>query len=122
MDSKDLSSKKINNEQQRNEGFSGDNLAQNYNPTKLNREVETDADGNQNVVQRARNTDGIPNNDEPPTNPNWNKNENLNHSTSEETMRRNSENKDRNSDVTANRYPNAHPDNHIDRGNMKTDE
>lgn len=58
-DPKDLGSKKINNAQKEapvNEGFSGENLPKNYNPSKdkLDTEVEKKADGTTVTQQRAR--------------------------------------------------------------------
>jgi len=114
MDTKDLGSKKINNEQQVNEGFSGENLDENYNPAdqKLNPEQETDENGNTKNVKRARDTAQ-----------NWNENESLSRGvTDEEDQIKTVENKDRNSDIATNRYPNSHPDNHQNRGNIKLDE
>ncbi|WP_298156961.1 hypothetical protein [Flavobacterium sp.] len=109
---KDLGNKKINNEQEVNEGFSGENIPKDYNPSKskLQPETETDDKGNAHHVQRARNTDTTTEND----------------STSDSTgaksyggdMKSQVENKDRNSDIATNRYPNSHPENHINRGNM----
>lgn len=87
----------------------------------LNKEIEIDKDGIENVVDRARNVDGsvaaIPEEER-----SWNENESLSRgvSTEEEAMKT-VENKDLNSDITAKRYPNSNPDNHIDRGNMKLD-
>lgn len=117
MDSKDLGSKKINNEQQVNEGFSGDNLSKNYNPAKekLNPEQETDKDGNIINVKRARNA---AQRDE-----NLGESKNAGHGVnSEAALQKTVENKDRNSDIATNRYPNSHPDNHQNRGNIKLDD
>ncbi len=117
MENKDLGSKKANNEQQLNEGFSGKNLPDDYNPSTpdLKTETEKDKDGNTDVVKRARSVDenledaDTANNSIASTN---NENQNA----------RTVENKDRNSDIASNRYPNSHPDNHKDRGNIKLDE
>lgn len=51
--------KKVNNSQKDgslNEGFSGENLPENYNPAKakLKTEIETDTDGNAQAVKRNR--------------------------------------------------------------------
>ncbi len=121
MKNKDLGSKKINNEQNRNEGFSGENLDNEYNSAseKLTPEIETDKDGNKKVVERARNSENTTNDPER----NWNENESLSRGvTTEDLAKKTVENKDRNSDITANRYPNSDPDNHKNRGNIKTDE
>ncbi len=61
-DPKDLGSKKIGNQEKqsdRNEGFSGDNLPNNYDPSagKLRTEVEKDEDGSAETVKRARDVD-----------------------------------------------------------------
>lgn len=119
METNNLGSKKINGVQKNSEETKGKNVSHDHKPeTKLQKEVVTDADGNKEVVNRARNenekikkvsdqTDG----------------ENSNRGVAgEEEVKKTVENKDRNSDVTPNRYPNSHPDNHEDRGNMKLDE
>ena len=125
MESDNLSSKKTNNKQNTNEGFSGENLPEDYNPAAsiLKEEVEIDANGDQKIVQRARNVDGsiasIPETEER----SWNENESLSRGVStEKDVMKTVENEDHNSDITANRYPNEHPDNKEDRGNIKLDE
>lgn len=125
MENNNLGSKKTNNKQNTNEGFSGEKLPQDYNSSApiLKEEIEIDANGNQKIVQRARNVDGsiapLPDEEERT----WNENESVSRgvSTEEEAMKT-VENKDLNSDITAHRYPNSHPDNHEDRGNIKLDE
>ncbi|CAM4079238.1 hypothetical protein [Flavobacterium weaverense] len=124
MESNDLGSKKTNNKQNTNEGFSGENIPEDYNSATSNitEEVEIDANGNKKIVQRARNVDGsvasIPDEER-----NWNENESLSRAvSSEKEEMRTVENKDLNSDITAHRYPASHPDNHEDRGNIKLDE
>lgn len=121
MESNDLGSKKMNNKQNPNEDSSGEKLIEDTNPaaSKLKAEVETDTEGNQKIVQRARNVDAIPEQN------NESNNENPSSSieiVSEKQTQRMIENEDHNSDVTAHRYPNSHPDNKEDRGNMKLDE
>jgi hypothetical protein len=121
MESNDLGSKKTNNKQNINEGFSVENLAKNINPesTNLKSEVETDNQGNQKIVQRARNIDGTLEQNDATTS------ENLKSDVEqvpEEQAKKMVENKDHNSDITPNRYPNEHPDNKEDRGNIKLDE
>ncbi|MFV8347482.1 hypothetical protein [Flavobacterium sp. ZB4P13] len=121
MENNDLSSKKTNNKQNTNEGFSGKNLPEDYNSdvSHLKAEVETDAHGNQKIVQRARNIDGTLKQNEDSTP------KNLSSDTanvSEEQAKKMVENKDHNSDIIPNRYPNEHPDNKEDRGNIKLDE
>jgi hypothetical protein len=121
MENNDLGSKKTNNKQNINEGFSGQNLAKNMNPevSHLKSEVETDSHGNQKIVKRARNIDGTLEQNEDSTP------KNLSSDTanvSEEQAKKMVENKDHNSDIIPNRYPNEHPDNKKDRGNIKLDE
>ena len=113
MENKDLGARKTNNEQQVNEGFSGQNMPK--DTPDLKPEVEKDKEGNTDSVKRARNVDeGLEDSD---TSDNSTARTN-NQAQNEKTV----ENKDRNSDVASNRYPNSHPDNHKDRGNMKLDE
>lgn len=113
MENKDLGSKKTNNEQQLNEGFSGQNMPK--DTPDLKNEVEKDKDGNTDSVKRARDVDdNLENSKASSSESKTTNNENQN----EKTV----ENKDRNSDVAADRYPNSHPENHKDRGNMKLDE
>jgi len=121
MKNTDLGSKKMNNKQNTSDEFSDEKLTEDNipAPTKLKTEVETDTNGNQKIVQRARNVDAIPeqndaNNDENPSS--------SIEIVSEKQSQRMKENEDHNSDVTANRYPNSHPDNKEDRGNIKLDE
>jgi hypothetical protein len=121
MESNNLGSKKTNNKQNINEGFSGKNLAQNTNPevSHLKSEVETDAHGDQKIVKRARNIDGTLEHNDATTA------ENLKSDVEqvpEEQAKKMVENKDHNSDIVPNRYPNEHPDNKEDRGNIKLDE
>jgi len=61
-DPKDLGLKKINDQEKksdRNEGFSGDNLPNNYDPSadKLKMELEKNEEGGIETVQRARDVD-----------------------------------------------------------------
>ena len=125
MESNDLSSKKTNNKQNVNEGFSGKNLPEDYNPaaSKLKEEVEIDANGNEKIVQRARAVDGTIAPIPEPEERTWNENQSLSRGVStEKEVMRTIENEDHNSDITANRYPNSHPDNQEDRGNIKLDQ
>ena len=109
MEDKDLGSKRINNEKPVNEGFSGTNIPENYNPStkKLNTEVEKDAEGNTKVVERARNANAKSDD----TNPDKTYLEN----------EKKVENKDFNSDVTPKRYDNSDPANRENRGNIEMD-
>lgn len=122
MENKDLGDKKINGKQELNEGFSGENIPDDFGSeaSRLKTEIETDAEGNKKTVERARNAEGtVPEEN----NRNWNENESLSRGvTTEEAVKKTVENKDRNSDITLNRYPNSHPDNHKNRGNIKLDE
>jgi hypothetical protein len=73
--SKDLGDKTWNNQQQKgdlNEGFSGENIPDNYNPAENVKETETDADGNNKKVYRARNADKTSDKER-----SWNDNESL---------------------------------------------
>ena len=61
-DPKDLGSKKMYNQEKesdKNEGFSGENLPKNYDPSSkhLDTEVDKDEHGNAEVSQRARDVD-----------------------------------------------------------------
>ena len=116
MENKDLSPKKINNEQEVNEGFSSDNLPENYNPSdaKLQQELEKKQDGSENIVHRARNVDTGERN--------WNENESLSRDIHADEIEKMAENRDRNYDTNPERYSNDHPDNHANRGNIKLDE
>jgi hypothetical protein len=121
MENKDLGSKKINNQQTVNEGFSGENIPEEKNPPTplLKTEVEIDVNGNPIVVQRARHVDEP--SEQNDNNSNQNPSSNI-EIISEKQTKKMIENKDHNSDITAKRYPNSHPDNHEDRGNIKLDE
>ena len=113
MKNKDLGAKKTNNEQQLNEGFSGQNMPK--DTPDLKNEVEKDTDGNIDVVKRARNVDdNLEDSKSATADTKTTNNENQNQKTVE--------NKDRNSDIATNRYPNSHPENQENRGNMKLDE
>ena len=104
MENDNLGNKKIN------EGFSGENLPDDYNPapTKLKQELETDENGDTKCVDRARPEDA--------------QNQTSGNPPSDKEKMKLTENKDRNSDVAANRYPPGHPDNEHDRGNIKLDD
>ncbi|GAA6764288.1 hypothetical protein AAFH68_02170 [Flavobacterium sp. CGRL1] len=122
METNNLGSKKINGVQKDIDETKGKNISHDgkADDANLKKEVVTDAEGNKEVVERARNEnedikkvkDKVT-----PDNPNANRGV-----SSDEEAEKTVENKDRNSDITPNRYPNSHPDNHKDRGNMKLDE
>lgn len=122
METNNLGSKKINGVQKNIDESKGKNVSHDteFTDSKLKKEAVTDTDGNQEIVDRARNVNEeikkVSNEIEAD-------NENVNRGVStEEEAKKTVENKDRNSDITPNRYPNSHPDNHEDRGNMKLDE
>ncbi len=95
-----------------NEGFSAENLPENYDPSKLKSETETDEEGNIKIVERARFTDLS---DE--TTPD----EAGKHATGNRRIEKEAENRDRNYDDPK-RYPPSHPDNHENRGNIELDQ
>lgn len=130
-DPKDLGSKKINNQEKtsdKNEGFSGENLPKNYDPSadKLKTELDKKKDGDTEAVKRARDVDEK---NAPPV------------SQSEHTKRddgavvsksrgteneaedmETAQNRDFNSDTDEKRYNATHPDNHRHRGNTHVGE
>lgn len=55
METNDRDNKKNNNEQELNEGFSGGNIPENYNPAlgKTKSDLEIDQEGREKIVQRA---------------------------------------------------------------------
>ena len=125
MEKKDLGSKKINNKQEVNEGFSGKNISDDAdsNTSKLKDEVETDANGNEKTVQRARNIEGATPDLPEKIDKDQQVEKGLNRGVStEKDTKKTVENIDRNSDITPNRYPNSHPDNHENRGNGNLNE
>lgn len=125
MEKKDLGSKKINNKQEVNEGFSGKNMFHDTdsNPPKFKEEVETDANGNEKTVQRARNIEGSTSDLPEKIDKDQQEKKGLNRGVStEKETKKTVENIDRNSDITPNRYPNSNPDNHENRGNSNLDE
>ena len=115
MENKDLGDKKMNGKQTMNEGFSGENIRDDFSneASKLRTEIETDTSGNKKIVDRARDIEGtIPEEER-----SWNENESLSRGVdTEEEVMKTIENIDRNSDITPNRYPNSHPENHKDTG------
>ena len=121
MESTNLGSKKINNKQNTSEEVSSENVPDNHDPatTKLVAEVETNKDGDQKIVHRARNVDA--NSEQNNSADNESPSSSIEIFSDKETQRM-IENKDHNSDITAHRYPNSDPDNHEDRGNIKLDE
>ncbi|KOS06247.1 hypothetical protein AM493_09545 [Flavobacterium akiainvivens] len=126
-DPKDLGSKKINNQQKQsdvNEGFSGENLPKNYDPSadKLKTELDKRTDGKAVTEQRARDTDEKK---APPVDSNeghTTRNDGEVVSKSRGTKNESedmetAENRDFNSDTEEDRYPAGHPENKKVRGN-----
>lgn len=126
-DPKDLGSKKIGNQQKesdRNEGFSGDNLPKNYDPSKdkLKTELEQKEDGSTEVQQRARDTDEkkappVDSDAGDTTNSNGDTVSKSRGTSSEEEDIETKENRDFNNDTEKGRYDNDNPDNKVNRGN-----
>ncbi|HEY0045616.1 MAG TPA: hypothetical protein VGB44_02790 [Flavobacterium sp.] len=103
-----------------NEGFSNENLPENYDPAEaknedhLKREFETGADGETTEVHRARHTDD--------QSPEVSKMENMGADNKVIEKPELTQNRDRNYDVNPQRYPHSHPDNHEHRGNLGVDD
>lgn len=126
-DPKDLGSKKIDNQEKksaRNEGFSGDNLPRNYDPskTKLKTELEKDEDGEMQTVKRARDVDEK---NAPAVNSLSGKSgddgkvtDKSRGTTNEDEEVETAENRDFNSDLDEDRYSKDHPENKKSRGNI----
>jgi len=103
-----------------NEGFSGNNISDNYNPSdekienRLRTEIEQDKTGDKQQTERARFTDDnashVASSHSEPTDNSAIKN------------KKSVENRDRNSDIASNRYPESHPDNQQNRGNIELDD
>jgi hypothetical protein len=116
MENTDPGNKTYNNEQGHDETSAGQGPAADSSSDKLNHEIEQDQDGSSTEVERARNFDNNPKEQ----NRSWNEDQSLNRSLNpDELAKKKQENKDRNSDVAANRYPADHPDNHHNRGNIE---
>ena len=126
-DPKDLGSKKINNQEKesdKNEGFSGENLPKNYDPStnKLKTEIEKDEEGNTETVKRARDTDEK---QAPPVSEGSNttrddgevvsKNRGTKNDSEDNETR---ENRDLNSDIDKDRYNESDEENRTSRGNI----
>ncbi|SHM55073.1 hypothetical protein SAMN05444366_3460 [Flavobacterium saccharophilum] len=122
MENNNLGSKKINGAQKNIDDSKGKNVSHDteLHESELKKEIVADAEGNKEIVDRARNVNEnikeVPDKTNP-DNPNANRGV-----SSEEEAKKTVENKDRNSDITPNRYPNSNPESHEDRGNMKLDE
>lgn len=126
-DPKDLGDKKINNQEKpdaRNEGFSGENLPKNYDPSKgkLKTELDTDTDGSTEPVQRARDVDekkASPVSDSDKTTRDDGTVVDKSRGTANEAEDNETvENRDFNSDTEEDRYQNNDTDNKKHRGNI----
>jgi hypothetical protein len=126
-DPKDLGDKKIGNQQKqsdKNEGFSGENLPNNYNPgaDKLKAELEKKQDGSAETEQRARDTDekkapAVDSLDGDTTRNDGTEVSKSRGTKNEAEDKKTAENRDFNSDTEEDRYPAGHPDNKKVRGN-----
>ncbi|RZJ67815.1 MAG: hypothetical protein EOO50_04360 [Flavobacterium sp.] len=116
---KDLGSKTWNNDQQKgdlNEGFSGENIPDDYNPAKHVKERETDAQGNSRFVDRARDAHMTSDGER-----GWSESESL--SRANEIYDEKADGKEDHNYDDAQRYSSpSHRDNHENRGNMELDE
>ncbi|MBF00507.1 hypothetical protein [Flavobacterium coralii] len=125
-DPKDLGSKKINNEEKqspKNEGFSGENLPKNYDPSqdKMKQELEKNEEGETETTARARDVDekrAVPVTESDRAENGNGKIVDKNRGTANEAEdMETAENRDFNSDIDEERYPADHPDNKKVRGN-----
>ncbi|WP_297333198.1 hypothetical protein [Flavobacterium sp.] len=125
-DPKDLGSKKINNEEKqspKNEGFSGENLPKNYDPSqdRMKEELEKNEEGETETTARARDVDekrAVPVTESDRAENGNGKVVDKNRGTAnEEEDMETAENRDFNSDIDEERYPADHPDNKKVRGN-----
>lgn len=127
-DPKDLGSKKINNNEKEgelNEGFSGENLPKNYDPStnKLKTELDKDEHGEVHSVKRARDVDEkqappVSLSDKATSDDGTIIDKNRGTANDEEDIET-AENRDFNSDIDEKRYPSSHPDNKKHRGNIE---
>lgn len=129
-DPKDLGSKKIDNQEkasQKNEGFSGENLPKNYDPSKdkLKTEVEKDKDGDIDTVKRARDVDekqASPVSESDKTTSREGVIDKNRGTKNQAEDMETAENRDFNSDIEEDRYPASHPENKKVRGNSDSEE
>jgi hypothetical protein len=126
-DPKDLGSKKIfdqEKESDKNEGFSGENLPKNYDPStnKLKKEIDKDEDGEIKTVDRARDVDekqAPPVSQSASTTRDDGKVVSKSRGTANEAEdMETAENRDFNSDVDEERYPPSDDENKKSRGNI----
>ncbi|KGO85442.1 hypothetical protein Q765_16380 [Flavobacterium rivuli WB 3.3-2 = DSM 21788] len=130
-DTKDLGDKKINGQEKqsdKNEGFSGDNLPKNYDPSsdKLKAELDKKKNGDVETQQRARDVDEKK---APPVSENDNTTRDDGEvvsksrgTASEAEDIETAENRDFNNDTEKGRYDNSNPDNKVNRGNTHAGE
>lgn len=125
-DPKDLGSKKIFNQEKpsdKNEGFSGENLPKNYDPStnKLKTEIEKDETGQMHTLKRARDVDEKqqpPISDSGKTESDGRVIDKIRGTANEQEEVETAENRDFNSDLDEERYKNNDRENHINRGNI----
>jgi len=130
-DPKDLGSKKIFNQEKEselNEGFSGENLPKNYDPSagKLKMELDKKKDGEIETVKRARDVDekqapAVSQSEDTMRDDGTIISKSRGTSNEKEDMET-AENRDFNSDIEEKRYDASSPDNHKHRGNTHVDE
>ena len=126
-DPKDLGAQKFNNSEkqgEKNEGFSGENLPKNYDPSKgkLKTELDKDTDGSTETVKRARDVDekkapAVSQSDKTTRDDGAIVDKSRGTANEAEEIET-AENRDFNSDTEEGRYPALHPDNKKQRGNI----
>lgn len=126
-DPKDLGSKKIGsqeNQGDRNEGFSGENLPKNYDPSKekLKTELEQKEDGSTEVQKRARDVNekkapAVDSDGSTATNSEGKTVSKSRGTANEKEDTESRENRDFNNDTEKGRYDKNNPDNKVNRGN-----
>ncbi|HEX8562663.1 MAG TPA: hypothetical protein VF676_06765 [Flavobacterium sp.] len=92
-----------------NEGFSNENLPEDYDPSQMKPETETDEEGNIRQVERARYTD-LQNEETP--------DETGKIETGNEAIEPHEQNRDFNYDPDPERHPDKHPEKDKNRGNI----
>lgn len=125
-DPKDLGAKKINNQEKTsgvNEGFSGDNLPRNYDPStdKMKEEIEKDTDGNQETVKRNRDIDekqATPVSENDRAESDGRIVDKSRGTQNEAENMETAENRDFNNDLDEDRYDKDNPENERSRGNI----
>ena len=110
MDNKDLGSKKMNNKQSDEDTLANATKIDHFE-NEMKTEMEVDKDGVKKLVQRARNTNHIDENEKAIIDK---KLSTTASSASEKIGKIMVENQDKNSDITKRRYPNSSPENHKD--------